>query len=232
MQSTSLAPELSATRRRDSCWIIGPSPAPLPPATASAGRAGASRPPAPGPRGAGRCPRRGRRASWSAGPSSRTWDGGPAPPPRPRRSCPSCPRSPPLRGPFAGSAAGWPGSPGTRAPGPHLRCQWQRSRRCRSSLPFSSCPWCRSRLGAGHHGPPRRDLPLPLDGHYACDLPAYLAQAGLVVQLARHGLEAEVEQLLTGVGQLGLQLLVIGHSQLGGLGHQASTSTASASALV
>src|SRR5918998_239519 len=48
MQRTSLAPLLSATRRRDSCWIIGPARALRRGASACAWRAAGSRGCAPG----------------------------------------------------------------------------------------------------------------------------------------------------------------------------------------
>src|SRR5437899_430816 len=65
----------------------------------------------------------------------------------------------------------------------------------------------------------RRDLPLPQQGLQPGDVALDLAEAGVVVELARDVLEAEVEQLFLGFPQPGLQLLVVELTQLARRGH-------------
>src|SRR5665213_3112183 len=105
MQSTSLAPELSATRSRDSCWIISPAPALRPAASASAWTGAGSRSPGPGRPPWPCCPDRGRRGAWCAAPSSRSGDGVPVPPRTPPRWRPCRRRRQCPHGPCGGSPA-------------------------------------------------------------------------------------------------------------------------------
>src|SRR6476660_7330773 len=90
MQSTSRAPELSATLSRDSCWITGHAPALPRPASASDATSAGSRPRAHGRPHGPRSPRRGRTAWWCAAASCGS---GSAARGRPRSPPPSCPSS-------------------------------------------------------------------------------------------------------------------------------------------
>src|SRR5918992_3265291 len=101
MHRTSLAPVLSATRTRDSCWITWPSPRSPRSATASSSTAVESPSAEPCLQPWPRSSRRGRAASRSGGPSSGTGGGPSGPPPRRPRSCPSGRRRPRRCGPSA-----------------------------------------------------------------------------------------------------------------------------------
>src|SRR5262249_47221778 len=87
----SLAPVLSATLHRVSCWITSPFRRPRPRATAWSSRGGASPSRAPCHPRARRSARRARRASTIAGRSSRTDRVGPDDRSGRAPSCPSCP---------------------------------------------------------------------------------------------------------------------------------------------
>src|SRR5262245_6325522 len=89
MHNTSRAPELSATRSRDSCWIIAPVPVLPRRASASASRAAESRRCAPCRLRARRWSRRARRTAWCAATSCGSGGAARARPPRPQRACPS-----------------------------------------------------------------------------------------------------------------------------------------------
>src|SRR5688572_15226665 len=70
-------------------------------------------------------------------------------------------------------------------------------------------------VGLGLGGLGRRDLVLPEERLDAGDVPAELAQAAVVVELAGDVLEPQVEQLLAGLEELGDQLVVAHLSELG-----------------
>src|SRR5438105_6156578 len=80
----------------------------------------------------------------------------------------------------------------------------------------------RSGTAALLHGFGSGDLTVPKDRVDARHVLLHLPEAGVVVELAGDVLEAQVEQLLLGLGQLGQQLLVVHLAQLGGL-HQSSS---------
>src|SRR5579875_1619632 len=201
MQSTSRAPELSATRSRDSCWIIGPAPRSPRGATASAWRAAWSRPRARGLRRARCRPRRGRRGAWCAARSCRSAGGGRARRPRRPRSSASCRRPPPPPAPCGG---------------------WSASLRRRSRQVLRA-----SRLLLAVGGPLGAGLRpvLPERGEDPRDVLLHLADARRVVQLPRRLLEAEVEQLPARLGQLVLELARLQPEVLGA-SHQTCTSAA------
>src|SRR5437660_1077038 len=67
------------------------------------------------------------------------------------------------------------------------------------------------------------DLALAQDGVDARDVLAHLAEAGVVVELARDVLEAEVEEFLLRLGELVEQLLVVHLAQLRDARHQISS---------
>src|SRR3954453_18691222 len=69
-----------------------------------------------------------------------------------------------------------------------------------------------------------RDLTLSQQGLHAGDVPLDLPEPCVVVQLAGDVLEPEVEELLLGLGQTRLELLVVELAQLAGGGHQTCTS--------
>src|SRR5579883_2508690 len=232
MQSTSLAPELSATRRRDSCWIILPAPPPRGPASAWSWTTAASPSPSPGRR---RWCRRGRRGAWCAGRSCCSGGGAPAPRPAPPPSCPWRWRPPPPRAPCGGWAAQGQGT------GRRRRCQYRRPLhqrgwagrlgsllasfgRFRLLAPGGRSLVVRARLGLAGGGQPAGvvglcglDLPLAQERLDPSHVLSHLADAGHVVQLASGQLEAQVEQLLAAVGQPLLQLVVVQLGELLGL---------------
>src|SRR5438309_7471653 len=86
--------------------------------------------------------------------------------------------------------------------------------------------------GLGFGGLGRFDLPLAQDAIETGDLPLDLAQAGIVVELPGGVLEAQVEQLLLGLGQVGQELVVVELSQLCRAGHQNSSARVTNLALI
>src|SRR5579872_4054864 len=107
MHSTSRAPVLSATLRRDSCWITWHAPGSQRRASASASTSGGSPSRAPGRRPWHRCSRRGRTGSSAAGRSSGRGGGGWSGRSGRRRSCPSGPRSRRRSAPCADRGPRW-----------------------------------------------------------------------------------------------------------------------------
>src|SRR5579872_2144186 len=107
MHSTSRAPVLSATLRRDSCWITWHAPGSQRRASASASTSGGSPSRAPGRRPWHRCSRRGRTGSSAAGRSSGRGGGGWSGRSGRLRSCPSGPRSRRRSAPCADRGPRW-----------------------------------------------------------------------------------------------------------------------------
>src|SRR5438128_1968102 len=78
----------------------------------------------------------------------------------------------------------------------------------------------RSGTAALLHGFGGCDLAVPQDRVDARHLLLHLTEARVVVELTGDVLEAQVEQLLLGLGQLGQQLLVVHLAELGGRRHR------------
>src|SRR5205807_743862 len=214
MHRTSLAPELSAPRSRDSCWITWHAPAPRPPATASASTAVGSPAPAPCHRCGRRSSRRGRRGAWCAVPSWRSGGGAPSRSLPPRLSCSwrwrrPCPPAP---------CAGWAGPPPDPGRGAGT-----------SGLPAPVAGARRRGMGCGLLRRFQRlrffYLPFPEHGEDAGHIAPQLSQAFGIVELTGDQLEAEVEQLLLGLAQAGAQFVGVHLSKVGRRRHQTSTSS-------
>src|SRR5947208_14479803 len=90
----------------------------------------------------------------------------------------------------------------------------------------------RSGTAALLHGFGGCDLTVAKDRVDARHLLLHLTEARVVVELPGDVLEAQVEQLLLGLGQLGQQLLVIHLAELGGRGHSDSPARVTNLALI
>src|SRR5438477_12384096 len=90
----------------------------------------------------------------------------------------------------------------------------------------------RSGTAALLHGFGSGDLTVPKDRVDARHVLLHLPEAGVVVELAGDVLEAQVEQLLLGLGQLGQQLLVVHLAQLGRGRHKDSPARVTNLALI